>query len=334
MDSLFEDNDDNETVLSDTDVPTFSFPYSETAGKRLLAMSIEGQKLFPVTKEYSSPNELRTELRNWATKKGFSITSHGTSFNCSRCAMPQCTKTKMVFKKQKTDSNKHRERLTTRVNCPFHIRYSFCNKNVTKRIKITGSNMIHDNGCNPSSAQFSVEKRKSGLFTVATHEAQIRSIMSLLGTGAYVPTSLLREMMTPLYPPGTSLDCGLIFNFRVKMKLFMQRNTESLNTVTVTQQDETSLLVTDDSSLGNPEFLTNALLQFKELLKDAMKDHNDLHQIRKYLLSMSTIDDTFAFRQSISEDGSATGFVWQTGVMRRDFELFGDVLFVDCLAGV
>ncbi|KAG7366374.1 hypothetical protein IV203_029044 [Nitzschia inconspicua] len=30
-------------------------------------------------------------------------------------------------------------------------------------------------------------------------------------------------------------------------------------------------------------------------------------------------------------DGTLTGFVWQTGVMRRDFEMYGDVLFVDCM---
>ena len=32
-----------------------------------------------------------------------------------------------------------------------------------------------------------------------------------------------------------------------------------------------------------------------------------------------------------ASDGSITGLIWQTGVMRKDFELFGDVLFLDKL---
>jgi hypothetical protein len=321
---------------NDTVPPLFCFPYSETAVNRLLAMGNEAQKLFPSGKIYSSADDLRKEIRSWATKKGFSITSEGAMFACSRCVKPQSTISKQI-KRQKiapVPPNNQRKHNSTRVNCPFQIRYSPCNRKVDgdKSVKITTTNYLHDNGCNPSSAQLAVEKRKSGIFSVATHEGQIRSIMTLLGTGTYVPTSLLREMMLPMYPSGTSLDSRLIFNFRVKMKLYMLRNpTECLSNVTVTEQDQASLLVTDDVSLECPQFLTNALCQFKELLKDAMTDHNDLHQIRKFLKLMSDVDDTFTYRQSLSDDGSATGFVWQTGVMRRDFELFGDVLFVDCL---
>jgi hypothetical protein len=252
--------------------------------------------------------------------------------------MPKSTVNKLNKRARTTPIpiNKQRKRNSTRVDCPFQVRYCLCDRLAyntvgDKTIKITFTNFLHDNGCNPSSAQYAVEKRKSGHFVVATHEAQIRSIMSLLSAGTYVPTSLLREMMVPLYPQGTSIDSKLIFNFRVKMRLFMARSTESVNTLTVTEKDEASLLVTDDASIETPQFMTNALIQFKELLKDAMGDHNDLHQIRRFLTLMSKADETFTFRQSLSDDGSATGFVWQTGIMRRDFELFGDVLFVDCL---
>ncbi|KAG7360056.1 hypothetical protein IV203_035154 [Nitzschia inconspicua] len=46
---------------------------------------------------------------------------------------------------------------------------------------------------------------------------------------------------------------------------------------------------------------------------------------------MVKCDPTFDYRVGRSSDGTVTGFVWQTGVMRRDFELYGDVLFVDCM---
>ena len=60
-------------------------------------------------------------------------------------------------------------------------------------------------------------------------------------------------------------------------------------------------------------------------------DQNDLQQMITYLDSLVNCDDGFDYRIGRSVDGEVTGFVWMTGVMRRDFELFGDLLFVDRL---
>jgi hypothetical protein len=156
--------------------------------------------------------------------------------------------------------------------------------------------------------------------------------MTVLSTGTKVPTAMLREMMKPLYPPGTSLDWSLIFNFVVKVRRMMANKPEGYSTATITSSEESDLLSTvDDVSTQSPAFLTEALSQFNQLLEQSMHDKNDLAQIQTYLELLSASDRTFAYRVGRSEDGSITGFVWQTGVMRRDFELYGDVLFVDCL---
>jgi hypothetical protein len=41
------------------------------------------------------------------------------------------------------------------------------------------------------------------------------------------------------------------------------------------------------------------------------------------------INTSFQFRRVADESGNVTGYVWQTGVTRRDFELYGSTLFVD-----
>jgi hypothetical protein len=70
-----------------------------------------------------------------------------------------------------------------------------------------------------------MEKRKSGTFTSAINETQIKAILAVMETNSRVPTNMLRELMRPLYPVGTSLDAKLIFNFRLKLKR-MQKNSK------------------------------------------------------------------------------------------------------------
>jgi hypothetical protein len=59
----------------------------------------------------------------------------------------------------------------------------------------------------------------------------------------------------------------------------------------------------------------------------------DILQVNKYLLldDLTKADPSFDYRRLTDRNGDVTGYVWQSGVMRRDFELYGSTLFVDRL---
>jgi hypothetical protein len=42
-------------------------------------------------------------------------------------------------------------------------------------------------------------------------------------------------------------------------------------------------------------------------------------------------DPGFTYKISIASDGTRCGYVWMTPAMRRSFELYGDVLFLDMM---
>ncbi|KAG7346548.1 hypothetical protein IV203_005616 [Nitzschia inconspicua] len=154
-----------------------------------------------------------------------------------------------------------------------------------------------------------------------------------MATGQRIPVEMLRRLVRPLYPPGTSLDSQLLFNIRLKIKRMLAKGDIDLTSHTVTEEDEAHLLSnTEDLDYKqSPDFLTEAFLQFRELLQESLGDQNDVQRMIHYLDKMVKCDPTFDYRIGRSADGTVTGFVWQTGVMRRDFELYGDVLFVDCM---
>ncbi|KAG7341180.1 hypothetical protein IV203_029274 [Nitzschia inconspicua] len=198
-------------------------PYTSEQVAVIESIAVEASSLFCVGANFNTPDELRESLRKFAHKKGFSITSIGKKFHCSRCAEPACYIRKRLKRMQQNAPEKRRKTQSTRVGCTFQVSYSDVNykDKEDKSIKINGSTCYqHSNGCFPCNTQLTIEKRKAGIVTVAVNESRIKSILTVMATGQRIPTGLLRDLIRPLYPPGTSLDTQLLFNFRVKRHLF------------------------------------------------------------------------------------------------------------------
>lgn len=103
-------------------VPVFQYDsYSEEEKQKLISIKDEAEQLFPVNAVFASPQELRNSLRRFAEKKGFSVTSNGSTIACSRCEEPPSHKNKRA-KKDPVPLEKQRKHSTTRVGCPFLLK--------------------------------------------------------------------------------------------------------------------------------------------------------------------------------------------------------------------
>ena len=166
--------------------------------------------------------------------------------------------------------------------------------------------------------------------TQSIHEHHIKTTLTMMSKPTKVPTATLREHMKDLCPPGTALDAQMVFNFRLKVKRMIDNGIIDMRSHTVTEQEASCLLAPDDlEKCQTPEFHSEVFAQCRELLELALKDRNELHQITTHLDNLGKVDRGFTHRMALSSDGTATGFVWMTPVMRRDFELFGGTLFID-----
>jgi len=86
-----------------------------------------------------------------------------------------------------------------------------------------------------------------------------------------------------------------------------------LRLFTVTQDQELALLDTSDMDYEtNPDFLTDSLKMTESLLRDALKNEDDVDQMKAYLESLKRCDKTVDYWVGRGTDGTVTGFVWQT----------------------
>jgi hypothetical protein len=91
------------------------------------------------------------------------------------------------------------------------------------------------------------------------------------------------------------------------------------------------LLNPDSSDAQHPEYVTAAFRQFNDCIHEALKSEQGVAQIEKYLHLLATCDSSFQWRHANDASGRPTGYVWKTGVMRKDVQLYGLTLFVDRL---
>ena len=239
---------------------------------------------YPVGAVFPSPQALLANLRDFASKKGFAVARSGQAITCSRASLSELRQRQQLKKKLKTPAEKQRAAPnSTRCGCKFKVNWAFVdrkNMHTDTRVRITDStNYNHSNGCFPCRSQLAVEKRKAGHHTVSLHEGQIKTILAVMKTEEKIPIGMLRELLRPLYPPGTSLDCKLMFNFRLKAKRMLAAGLGDLATETITEQQEQELLAPLDLESQCPAFMTEVYSQFRELLQEAMLDRNDTHQI-------------------------------------------------------
>jgi hypothetical protein len=109
----------------------------------------------------------------------------------------------------------------------------------------------------------------------------------------------------------------------------LAKNNGDVDAMTVTQEEESTLLDTDDLETGFPGYFTEAFRLSNPLLQNALLDPTDIGQVENYLESLATADPPFKYGRDTNAMGDVTGYIWQTGVMPRDFELYGSALFLD-----
>ena len=289
----------DQLAATDTAPPNATTDYSPDELASLQAIEMEASNLFPIGKTFASISLLRKTLQEFAHKKGFAVASAGSSILCSRSAERKGVQNKRD-RKQPVPLEKQRKISSTRCGCTFSLKHSPVDQKdkSNKAIKISQySRYMHTNGCLPSTGQLMVEKRKAGQFTASVNESQIKTILSVMHTGKRVPIDMMRDLMRPLFPPGTSLDAQLVFNFRLKSKRMLADGMGDLRSFTITEEQEQYFLSNGDLDFTEtPVFMTEVFAQFRELLKEALTDQNDLHQITSYLNSLAKSDPSFDYR--------------------------------------
>ncbi|KAG7361461.1 hypothetical protein IV203_036562 [Nitzschia inconspicua] len=96
-------------VVTEAPTVTVENPYTQEQLAVIEEIAEEASSMFSVGVTFQSFGELRDAVRKFAHKKGFSITSFGNRFSCSRCAEAACYRAKRLKRQQQTAPDNRRK---------------------------------------------------------------------------------------------------------------------------------------------------------------------------------------------------------------------------------
>jgi hypothetical protein len=170
-------------------------------------------------------------------------------------------------------------------------------------------------------------------------EPQLHTILQLVEMRV-APALVLRNLLRPLFPESYAIDASVISNVRYKARAILEKR--KLNTIASPSESlelgqfVEAIASGDPSHLAldelPPSFIDIASRHANDLLSEILNEGiKDAVLIERYLEALHQKDPGFTYKIAIANDGSRCGYVWMTPAMRRSFELYGDVLFLDMM---
>jgi hypothetical protein len=183
-------------------------------------------------------------------------------------------------------------------------------------------------------------------------EPQLHTMLQLVEMQK-APALVLRNLLRPLFPESFPIDSVVISNVRYKARSILAkrkstRNKEDSGTKSVISFPSDGLqlgefvkalasggVTTFQLSLDEspPPFIDIASINANQLLSKIPNEGiKDVVLIERYLEALhQKYPGLFTYKIAIASNGSRCGYVWMTPAMRRSFELYGDVFFLDMM---
>jgi hypothetical protein len=312
---------------------------------------------FAAGTRYQSKKAMLDYANTLAQRFGFLLILNGRAMVCSRSG-----KTRERKPPQSADTIGHREvkrrkasKHTGVLKCDCAFKVTFGYVIPSMRVEIDGAwttvtsdehrmtgelrevviisvKPFHTNGCVPSYQQLVYQQRSAGKLLIKESQ-QMNCLLSTMNLSTtHLNANTIRAGLAPICPTAAHLDADTIRNFR----LWAARRIRCLDAnsdVMLSEADVKDMF--KDAVIQKPSAgasVDDAEELYLSVLKDTMSTNQNSWLIEELLKKYRESDEYFDYQISIDpSSGAATAVVWQTGVMRADFELYGCSIFCDMM---
>ena len=197
---------------------------------------------------------------------------------------------------------------------------------------ISKANLSHTGQCSPSSMQQVLQRSWSGAYVKNMSDVSLFTLCSMLKGGGKVTSSFIKQILKSQFPANKNVTTRHVYWMKNRIKKILPRMHEFNN-----YQDFAKMFNTSKLPIGidNTPLTDDNIVQMgKELWLEIMNDDNDTDTIvtfQEYMLSLEHQNEGFAVNFLRSNQGRITGCIWQTAIMRDNFEWLGGFISLDAM---
>ena len=282
---------------------------------------------FTVGQKYTI-DDLKARLNEFGDQYFFKIVRGGKKFHCYRGF---ATKNEIDRHRYK-DCNEPQRNYATRMKCNCNWFISFV-REVKDMVRITKISPTHTNGCKPSAKEMLAVVPRSTQPRKIDPKILLHLVLCRSRRNVRLSSDFIRSELQLALPNSMYVSANAILYLKDKIeKLFKEKayvgenGYEALKAAIEPEQWLSGLNSCLDEYVSPYQ---KHLDHIAEMLSDATKA--DFYRLERTLQLVGIADATFLFQLAKNSSNETTGAVWQTGVMRGNFERFGNYLSVDTM---
>ena len=326
------------------------FSYDEDDPDKIISCSFDSvnldethaEDIFQVESKWNDRSLLYSTIQSYAAATGWKATlSHSIYIRCSCYKRPTRRENTRKF----TSGSLCKD-------CDWEIKIR-STENTTRRIKsgvaegkyksypvvndgvcviISKANLTHTGQCSPSKLQQVMQRSRSGAYVKNMSDVSLFTICSMLKGGGKVTSSFLKQVLKSQFPSNKNVDTRHVYWMKNKIKSILPKMDGCENFNDFVNMFNTSKLPIgiDDTPLSDD----NIVQMGKDLWMEIMNDDNNVDTIvtfQEYMLNLESQNRGFAVSFLRSNQGRITGCIWQTAIMRDNFERFGGFVSMDAM---
>ena len=305
--------------------------------------TVDPQEIFPVGSRWRDRSLLYSTVQAYAAATGWKASlSHSFYIRCS------CYDRPLRKNKTRTFSSGSLSK-----NCKWEIKIR-STKNDVRRIKsgisegkfksyavikdgvniiISKANLEHTGECNPSTLQQVMQRSRSGAYVRGISDTSLYTLCTMLKDEGKLSSSFIKQILRSQFPANKNVNNRHVYWMKQRIKRILPRMHECGNFKDFQNMFKTTRLHNGIDDI--PLTKDNIAQMGKELWIEIMNDDNCQDSIitfQEYMLNLQENNKGFAVTLLKSaETGRLTGCIWQTAIMRDNFERFGGYLSMDAM---
>ena len=199
-------------------------------------------------------------------------------------------------------------------------------------IIISKTFLKHTGLCEPSSQQLLLQRSRSGVYINSLSTESIHILCSIYNLRGNLSPGIIKAMVEAQFSNNKNIKKQQVYAIRRRIKNLLPKikDLEDYN-------DFKSLIQSSKLEIGidNIDITNDDIAQIgKEIWFDIMNNNTSEETFctfSQYMTILSQQQSGFEFDILVDSDNYATGCIWQTAVMRKNFELYGGYICLDAM---
>lgn len=197
---------------------------------------------------------------------------------------------------------------------------------------ISSAKCVHTGTCKPCTQQQIIQRARSGEYIKCISDVALFTLCTIYKEKMAIKSYYIKSILQSQFPSNHNVTKFHVFNMKKRIKMMMPMLENVSNFQDFQRIFKTTKLIKglDDTPLTDDNIAELGRDTWDELLNDGESEHC-FFTFAEYMQTLKDCNSGFDYQLLTDMNGRYTGCIWQTSIMKDNFDRFGGYLSIDAM---